>query len=111
VNRLDIVETREAIAVEYAPGTTEEVELHDGSTLRLAKLSADYDPYDRIGAMTYLQARAAAGELVTGLIYMDRGARDMHANLNTVSEPLNRLSEKELCPGAAGLNAFNAAHR
>ena len=60
--------------MEYAPGTTEEVALHDGSTLKLAKLAADYDPFDRIGAMNYLQSRAAAGELVTGLIYMDSGA-------------------------------------
>jgi len=111
VNRLDIIEPRAAIRIEYAPGTTEEVALHDGSTLKLAKLAADYDPFDRIGAMNYLQSRAAAGELVTGLIYMDSGATDMHANLNTVPAPLNRLSEKELCPGAKGLDAFNAAHR
>jgi 2-oxoglutarate ferredoxin oxidoreductase subunit beta len=111
VNRLDIIEPREAITVEYAPGTREEVALHDGSTLRLAKLSADYDPHDRIGAMTYLQSHAAAGDLVTGLIYMDREAKDMHANLNTALEPLNGLCEKQLCPGSAGLTAFNAAHR
>ena len=78
---------------------------------RLSKLHADYDPYDRIAAMTYLQSRAAAGELVTGLIYMDPDASDMHANLNTVDAPLNRLSEKELCPGTAGLEGFNASHR
>jgi hypothetical protein len=88
--------------VEYAPGTTEEVALHDGSTLRLAKLAADYDPFDRIGAMNYLQSRAAVGELVTGLIYMDASATDMHANLNTVPAALNRLSEKEL-PRRKGL--------
>jgi 2-oxoglutarate ferredoxin oxidoreductase subunit beta len=111
VNRLDIVEPREAIKVEYAPGTSEEVELHDGSTLRLSKLAADYDPNDRIGAMTYLQSRAAAGELVTGLIYRDVAARDMHANLNTVDQPLNRLSERQLCPGSKGLDSFNASHR
>ena len=111
VNRLDIMEPREAITVEYAPGTTEEVALHDGSTLRLAKLAADYDPFDRVSAMNYLQSRAAAGELVTGLIYMDSQPKDMHANLNTVPQALNRLSEKELCPGSKGLDAFNASHR
>ena len=111
VNRLDIMEPREAITVEYAPGTTEEVELHDGSTLRLSKLDADYNPYDRIAAMTYLQNRAAAGELVTGLIYMDPDASDMHANLNTADMPLNRLSADDLCPGRAGLESFNRSHR
>jgi len=42
---------------------------------------------------------------------MDSTPKDMHANLNTVASPLNRLSEKELCPGSKGLDAFNAAHR
>src|SRR5580698_7563953 len=103
VNRLDIMEPREEITVEYAPGTTETVELHDGSSLRLSKLDANYDPRDRIAAMTYLQSRAAAGELVTGLIYMDPDASDMHANLNTTDMALNRLSADVLCPGSAGL--------
>ena len=35
----------------------------------------------------------------------------MHANLNTVDVPLNQLSEKDLCPGAKGLDGFNASHR
>ena len=111
VNNLDIMEPRDPITVEYAPGTTEEVQLHDGSHLRLAKLDANYDPHDRIMAMAYLQAKAAKGELITGLIYMDRTASDMHANLNTVDAPLNGLSEKELCPGSKALDGFNASHR
>jgi 2-oxoglutarate ferredoxin oxidoreductase subunit beta len=111
VNNLDIMEPKDPITVEYAPGTTEEVALHDGSTLRLAKLDASYDPHDRIMAMAYLQAKAAKGEFVTGLIYMDRQGSDLHANLNTVDVPLNTLSEKELCPGAKALEGFNAAHR
>jgi 2-oxoglutarate ferredoxin oxidoreductase subunit beta len=111
VNSLDIMEPRDPITVEYAPGTTEEVALHDGSSLRLAKLDANYDPSDRIMAMAYLQAKAARNELVTGLIYMDRHATDMHANLNTVDLPLNGLGEKDLCPGSKALDAFNASHR
>jgi 2-oxoglutarate ferredoxin oxidoreductase subunit beta len=111
VNRLDLVDSKAAITVDYAPGTVEEVTLHDGSILRLAKLHADYDPHDRIGALTYLQQRESAGELATGLIYLDKDARDMHANLNTVDVPLNRLSEKELCPGSKALDAINASYR
>ena len=111
VNRLDIIEPRESVTVSYAPGASEEVQLHDGSVLRLAKLREDYDPYDRAAALAYLHSRGASGELVTGLIYMDPGAGDMHAHLNTVARPLNTLSEKELCPGSAGLAGFNAARR
>ncbi len=111
VNRLDYIDPREPIVVDYRPGTVSEVMLHDGSMLRLAKLHPDYDPHDRIGAMTYMQSRAAAGEMVTGLIYLDPDPKDMHAMLDTVDAPLNRLSEKELCPGSAALEKINAGLR
>ena len=73
---------------------------HDGSLLRLRKLHADYDPTDRIAAMSYMHAMQAAGEMVTGLLYVDPQATDLHTALNTVPSPLNRLGEAELCPGA-----------
>jgi len=111
VNRLDFVDTKAEITVDYAPGTVGEITLHDGSQLRLAKLHAEYDPHDRIGALTYMQQRDAEGELVTGLIYLDPEASDMHANLNTTNAPLNGLGETELCPGAAALDAINANYR
>jgi 2-oxoglutarate ferredoxin oxidoreductase subunit beta len=111
VNRLDVVEVREQITIDYAPGAVEEVTLHDGSILRLAKLHDDYDTHDRIGALAYMQQRAAAGELVTGLIYFDPDPRDMHANLNTVDAPLNGLGADELCPGSKALEAINARYR
>ncbi len=79
--------------------------------MRLAKLHPEYDPHDRIKAMAYLQSRTAQGEVVTGLIYMEQNARDMHANLNTVDVPLNRLNEKDLCPGSAALEKINASLR
>ena len=60
---------------------------------------------------TYLQERHAAGEIVTGLLYIDPEPRDLHDQLGTVDTPLNRLTEAELCPGSAGLDAFNAARR
>jgi 2-oxoglutarate ferredoxin oxidoreductase subunit beta len=111
VNRLDFVDTKDPIIVDYEPGTVSEVTLHDGSQLRLAKLHADYDPHDRIGALTYMQKRAAEGELVTGLIFLDPEASDMHANMKTVAKPLNGLSDKELCPGSKALDAINDSYR
>src|ERR1700733_12601433 len=62
VNRLDFMVGREAITADYAPGTVETVVQHDGSVLRLHKLAPDYDPTDRVEALTYLQQRHAAGE-------------------------------------------------
>jgi 2-oxoglutarate ferredoxin oxidoreductase subunit beta len=97
--------------VDYEPGTTEAVELHDGSVILLAKLHKDYDPHDRVAAMNYMHSRAAAGELVTGLIYLDPNPGDLHASLNTVDQPLNALGAQELCPGSAALEKINASLR
>jgi 2-oxoglutarate ferredoxin oxidoreductase subunit beta len=102
---------RTEITTEYEPGSVRDVVQHDGSVLRLRKLHDDYDASDRIGAMNYLQQRHAAGEVVTGLLYLDSEAGDMHASLNTVDTPLNALREKELIPGAAALEKFNASLR
>ena len=111
VNGLDLMPEREAIAADYAAGTVHEVTQHDGSVLRLRKLAPDYDPTDRIAAMTYLQRRNAEGEIVTGLLYVDPDPKDLHAHLGTIDAPLNGLGEAELVPGAAALAAFNAARR
>jgi 2-oxoglutarate ferredoxin oxidoreductase subunit beta len=102
---------REAIAVDYAPGTVQVVEQHDGSKIALRKIDADYDPHDRVGAMTFLQKHAAKGQIVTGLLYVDPEAEDLHAHLDTVEQPLNTLDEKALCPGSAALDKINAGLR
>jgi 2-oxoglutarate ferredoxin oxidoreductase subunit beta len=111
VNSLDVMTPRSEITVDYAPGTVEAVTQHDGSVLKLHKIAADYDPHDRIGAMAWLQQRQAAGEIVTGLLYVDPDSVDMHKHLNTVQTPLNRLAKADLCPGSQSLAGFNAAHR
>jgi 2-oxoglutarate/2-oxoacid ferredoxin oxidoreductase subunit beta len=111
VNRLDFIARRDEITVDFDPGKVEDVTQHDGSIIRLAKLSPDYDPHDRGKAMAYLQAAEAKGEIVTGLIYLDTDPEDLHAHLNTVTRPLNRLGEKELCPGSAALEKLNNEYR
>jgi 2-oxoglutarate ferredoxin oxidoreductase subunit beta len=111
VNRLDFMTPRDEITVDYAPGTVEIVEQHDGSKLALRKLAADYDPHDRLAATSYLQERAAAGEIVTGLLYVEPEAEDLHAHLETVETPLNALGETELCPGSSVLAKINAGLR
>jgi 2-oxoglutarate ferredoxin oxidoreductase subunit beta len=111
VNYLDYMTARDPIKVDYEPGSVEIVEQHDGSKLALRKLAADYDVNDRLAAMSFLQQQAAKGLVVTGLLYVEREAEDLHAHLNTVDVPLNSLSEKELCPGSAVLDKINASLR
>jgi len=61
--------------------------------------------------MNYLQESAAAGEVVTGLLYVERESEDLHEHLDTVATPLNALGEKDLCPGSAMLDKINASLR
>jgi 2-oxoglutarate ferredoxin oxidoreductase subunit beta len=111
VNRLDFITTRAPIHVDYEPGTVEVVTQHDGTSLRLRKVAADYDVHDRISAMNYLQERQAAGEVVTGLLYIEPEAADLHGYLNTVETSFNALGETELVPGAQALEKFNQSLR
>jgi 2-oxoglutarate ferredoxin oxidoreductase subunit beta len=109
VNRLDFITGRAPITVAYEPGSVEVVEQHDGSKLVLKKVAADYDPHDRLGALSFQQRHAAKGQVVTGLLYVDREPEDLHRHFDTVATPLNTLSEQELCPGAAALEKINAS--
>ena len=111
VNRLDFVPHRDEISTEYAAGDVQEVTQHDGSVLRLRKLAPDYDPNDLIGAMNSIQQRHAAGEILTGLLYVDPSPQDLHALLDTANTPLNAMSDAELVPGAAALEKINASLR
>src|SRR3974390_2008305 len=111
VNFLDFMTGRTPIHVDYAPGTVEMVEQHDGTTLALRKLNAEYDVHDRLAAMNFIAHHAAQGQIVTGLLYVEQDASDLHGHLNTVDAPLNALGEKELCPGSAALDKINASLR
>jgi len=111
VNFLDVITGRAPIHVDYAPGTVEMVEQHDGTILALRKLNAEYDVNDRNAAMSFLHHHAANGQIVTGLLYVEQDPEDLHAHLNTVEKPLNTLEAKELCPGSASLEKINAALR
>jgi len=108
VNRLDFMPHRDAITTMYKPGEVIEVTQHDGSVLRLRKLAQGYDAGDRLAAMSHIASHESRGEILTGLLYVQPDADDLHANLNTVDVPLNRLGTRDLCPGSAALASINA---
>jgi 2-oxoglutarate/2-oxoacid ferredoxin oxidoreductase subunit beta len=110
-NRLDFIDVRAEIVVDYAEGELIDVTQHDGTIVRLRKLHASYDPRDRVAAMNYLHERQAKGEVVTGLLYVDAEAQDLHEHSNTSEVALNRLNAKELSPSGATLDKINASLR
>ncbi len=111
VNKLEVILSRRPIETSYEPGSLRRVVQHDGSVLMLRKLGLDYDPTDRIGAMNHLHERAALGEIVTGLLYVNAQGDELHRHLNTVETPLNQLDEDVLCPGNSMLQALNESLR
>ncbi len=111
LSRIDFIDLASEIVSEPAPGGVLELPQHDGRVMRLRKLHADYDPTDRASAMNQLMALQSTGELVTGLLYLDPDAGDMHAALKTPTRALNSLGEAELCPGITALHRINASLR
>jgi len=111
VNRIDFIKQHSEITAAYQPGEVTEIEQHDGSILRLRKLTNDYDPTNRYSALSYVNEHQAKGEVVTGLLYIDPDATDLHAALNTCDQPLNSLALDKLCPGSDILSKINMSFR
>jgi len=95
----------EEIDVEYDPGSTVSVTMHDGSHLQLRKLEEDYDPTDRIQAITRLTEAHDKGEVLTGLFYVNTKSPSFLDMLNMVDQPLATLPESLTRPGREALEA------
>jgi 2-oxoglutarate/2-oxoacid ferredoxin oxidoreductase subunit beta len=111
VLRADYVPLAPEITATYPEGTTTAVTLHDGSTVRLSKVSREYDCSDRLSVHAQLQKIQARGEVATGLLYLDTKAADMHDMSGTSQIPMARLPFEKLCPGKAKLDALQEAFR
>src|SRR6202162_6244360 len=99
LQEISFVPSFEEIDVEYDPGTSIEVTMHDGSRLRLRKLEEDYDPTDRIKALTRLHEAHEKGEALTGVFYVNTKAPNFIEMLNMTDEPLATLPESVVRPG------------
>src|SRR5690242_10757277 len=78
----------EDIAVDYDPGTTTSITLHDGSQMLLRKIDTQYDPTKKGAAMQMLVESHEKGEIVTGLFYVDPKRPNFIDLLNVMDEPL-----------------------
>src|ERR1700676_1392247 len=95
----------DAIAVEYDAGSTVGVTMHDGPRLHLRKLEEDYDPTDKIRALTRLTAAHEKGEVLTGVFYVNPEAPNFIDMLNVVDQPLAPLPDSVTRPGKEVLDA------
>jgi 2-oxoglutarate/2-oxoacid ferredoxin oxidoreductase subunit beta len=99
LHEVSFVPAFEEIHVDYDPGTTLEVTMHDGSSLRLRKLEEDYDPTNKIPAVQRLMASHEKGEVLTGVFYINATAPTFIDMLNVTDEPLATLPEAVVRPG------------
>lgn len=103
IHEIGFVPYFEEIQVDYDPGTTQDVVLHDGSHIRLKKLREDYDPTDKRKAMDLLLEAQEKTEFLTGLIYVDPSKKDFLTLLDLPEEPLATLPEEKLRPSREAL--------
>ena len=105
---VDFVPEMQEISVEYGKGTHKNVTMHDGSVIQLHKLSEDWNPLDRQSAMNAVINSKAKNEILTGLLYVNPDAHDLHHMIKTSDKPLNTLTKEQLCPGSEMLSEINA---
>ncbi len=91
LHELGFVPGFEDIAVDIPEGEAREVRLHDGSRLLLKKLGRDYDPTDKLNALKTLYEAEKAGQVVTGILYLDSSRKHFIDQMNVIDEPLATL--------------------
>jgi 2-oxoglutarate ferredoxin oxidoreductase subunit beta len=106
LHTVDFVPYFTDIEVEIEEGQVQDIEMHDGSRLRLHKLERDYDPTDRLKALTTIQASKEAKEVLTGVLYLDATSENFLELLNTVDAPLATLPQSATRPPREALSAL-----
>lgn len=107
----DFVPPAPEILAQIEPKGVTSVQMHDGSTIRFTSLPPEYDPTDRQKVYNYLQDQQGQGNVVTGLLYVDESAPDMHELANSTEVPLSQIPFEALCPGSATLQKLQEEFR
>jgi 2-oxoglutarate ferredoxin oxidoreductase subunit beta len=110
INEVDFVASFDEIEVDYESGEVFEVEMHDGSNLRLRKLrEEDYDPSDKSNAVRTLMEAQANEEILTGVFYINTQKPTFIDLLNLVDRPLGQLPESLTRPPKSALDSLMAS--
>jgi 2-oxoglutarate ferredoxin oxidoreductase subunit beta len=98
LHELDFVPAFEDISVDIPEGEVRDLQMHDGSHLRIRKLNRDFDPTDRFGALQALEESEAKGEVLTGVLYLNTAKPTFLELLNLMEAPLATLSQTQVRP-------------
>jgi len=108
INEIGFVASFDDIEVDYDSGEVYDVQMHDGSQLRLRKLLEDYDPTDKANAVRTLMEAQEKNEVLTGVFYIDTQKPTFIDQLNMVDEPLGTLPESLTRPPKSALESLMA---
>jgi 2-oxoglutarate/2-oxoacid ferredoxin oxidoreductase subunit beta len=98
VHDVGFIPSFEDIDVDYDHGTTANVRMHDGSSLRLRKLERDFDATNKINSLKVQAEAHEKGEVLTGVLYVNTTAPGFIDLLNVVDQPLGQLPESMTRP-------------
>jgi len=109
INEIGFVASFDDIEVDYDSGEVLDVEMHDGSHVRLRKLLADYDPTNKANAVHTLMEAHEKNEILTGVFYIDTKKPTFIDQLDLVDEPLGTLPESLTRPPKSALESLMAS--
>jgi 2-oxoglutarate/2-oxoacid ferredoxin oxidoreductase subunit beta len=109
LHELGFVPFFEQIAVEYEPGSVQQVEFHDGSKITLKKLDKDYDPSNKDLAIDTIHRAGREHQFLTGLLYIDEKKPDFTTIMDLTPTPLAALQQDKLRPGKQALDEIMAS--
>jgi 2-oxoglutarate ferredoxin oxidoreductase subunit beta len=108
---VDYIPPAKEIKAAYAEGEAMPIEMHDGSTIVLRKVDKDYDLTSRASVFQYLREHSNAGEIMTGLLYLDESQAEMHELMENIDTPLSKLPLENLNPGSNELKKLQNRYR
>lgn len=106
---ISFVPVREEITVDYEPGETKAVTMHDGAKIVLKKLAGEHDPTDRMAAIMLLERSRTDNVLATGLIYYNPDRDTVQDSEGMVATALALLPDEKLRPVRSTLEKIVAS--
>ena len=108
----DYVEAKEEVVIaDYAEGQIISVDMHNGSSIRLKKISRDHDPRSRLQAIQILENAQREHVFLTGLIYYEEPRQTLAQTLGGIDTAMARVPESKLRPSREALDAVLASYK
>ncbi len=109
INDFTYVMPQEEITVDYAPGETKAVTMHDGSRIVLKKVDETmHDPTDRLAALRLLEEAREKQLFITGLLYVNPNQPGLAEHERLGQVPLARFQQDQLRPAPETLSKLMA---